>query len=84
MHFQLTDPQILSGVFVLALGLIFAIAALAQSRVKKPPPFHNYFCSKYDRNLFPPDSFSAPEDILVNQPTVFPDLDGRYSDSSEH
>jgi hypothetical protein len=83
MRFELTDSQLLAGVFVLTLGLIFAIAALAQIRIKKAQQFRNYFCSDYEPISVPNGSWSKPEEILADQHTRLPDFDARYTDSGE-
>ena len=81
MHYHLTSTQLLVAAFALTLGIIFALATVARTRLQKARPFRNYW-SEYDRNLFPDDSVSRAEDMLADEPSVFMEFGARYSNSA--
>ena len=83
MHYHLTNPQLLAGGFALLLAIIFALAAVFESRIDRPPPFRSFFCAGLDRNLFANASFTETGDRRADQITVFPDIDAAYLDSLE-
>jgi hypothetical protein len=70
MHYHLTNTQLLVGGFILALLLIFALAALLEHLRKKPAPFKNYFFCEYDRD-FLQNSRSDDEDSMPDHRSRF-------------
>jgi len=50
MEDHITNGQFLVGTFVLALVLIFALAAYFEFRKRRAPKFRNFFAYEYDRN----------------------------------
>lgn len=66
MHYHLTNTQLLVGGFIVALLLIFAMAALLERSRRKPAPFKNYFFSEYDDDL-QQSSWSEDEDGMQDR-----------------
>jgi hypothetical protein len=83
MHYHLTNPQLLASGFALLLAIIFAVAAVLESRIERPSPFRSFFCAGLDRNLFANASFTETRERRADQITVFPDIDAAYLDSLE-
>lgn len=70
MYYHLTNTQLLVGGFILALFLIFALAALLEYSRKKHVPFKNYFSCEYEQD-FLQSSRSDDEDIMPDYRSRF-------------
>ena len=82
MHSHLTNTQLLVGGFIVALLLIFAMAALLERSRRKPAPFKNYFFSEYDDD-FRQSSWSEDEDGMPDRRSRFTPFRLRDSDANE-
>ncbi len=63
MQSHITNSQFLVGAFVLALAVIFALAAYLEFRKRKAPKFRNFFAYEYDRDIL--DNGSTKPNMLL-------------------
>jgi hypothetical protein len=84
MYYNLTNTQLLVGGFILALLLIFAMAALLERSRKKPALFKNYFFCEYDHDFLQSscsdDEGSMPDRRSRFTPFHFRDLSANELD----
>jgi hypothetical protein len=75
------NSPLLIGAFVLALAFLFAIGLFLGNRRKRAAEFRNYFCSGFERDLFPSSSFGEDESFGGNNPKFAPIRVRSFSDN---
>jgi len=66
------NSPLLIGAFVLALAFILAIGLFLGNRRRRAAEFRNYFCSGFERDLFPSNSFGEDDSFGGNNPRFAP------------
>ena len=75
------NSPLLIGAFVLALAFLFAIGLVLGNRRKRAAEFRNYFCSGFERDLFPSSSIGEDESFGSNNPKFAPIRIRSFSDN---
>ena len=63
---------LLFGGFVLILGIVLAFSRFFENRRRRATEFRNYFCSGFERDLFPFSSFDDDETLDGNHSKFAP------------
>jgi len=77
---HLANNLFLFGGFALILGIVLAISRFFENRRKRAAEFRNYFCSGFERDLFPSNSFGDDDSFTGNNPKFAPIRIRSFSD----
>jgi hypothetical protein len=85
MHYHLTNAQFIIGCFALVIALFLTLAAVHDLRVKRQPPFRNYFYSHSgeDDDLLQQSNLSDPEEWRYGQQSLVENFDFHIANSTD-
>jgi len=85
LHYHLTNAQFIIGCFALIIAFFLTLAAVHDLRVKKTPPFRNYFYSysEDDDDLLEQSSLSDPEGWHSGQQPLIDEFDFNNADLTD-